>query len=136
MQLTFRELYGVTPVQFIDMKGLMGDTSDNIPGVPGIGEKTAGKIIQEWKSIDNALEHIDEIKPPKAQKNLREFADQAKMSRKLATIKLDCVLDFNLDDTDLSDMFNDKSYNIMKRLEFKKHAQTIRCKAGRPGIEA
>lgn len=114
-----QELYGVTPVQFIDMKGLMGDTSDNIPGVPGIGEKTAGKIIQEWKSIDNALEHIDEIKPPKAQKNLREFADQAKMSRELATIKLDCVLDFNLDDTDLSDMFNDKSYNIMKRLEFK-----------------
>ena len=74
-----RNLYGVTPVQFIDMKGLMGDTSDNIPGVPGIGEKTAGKIIQEWGSIENAMEHIDEIRPPKAQKNLREFSDQAFM---------------------------------------------------------
>lgn len=114
-----QKLYGVTPVQFIDMKGLMGDTSDNIPGVPGIGEKTAGKIIQEWKSIENAIEHIDEIKPPKAQKNLREFADQARMSRKLATIKLDCELDFSLADTVISDVFNDNSYNIMKRLEFK-----------------
>ena len=114
-----QKLYGVTPVQFIDMKGLMGDTSDNIPGVPGIGEKTAGKIIQEWKSIENAIEHIDEIKPPKAQKNLREFADQARMSRELATIKLDCELDFSLADTVISDVFNDNSYNIMKRLEFK-----------------
>ena len=65
-----KDLYGVTPVQFIDMKGLMGDTSDNIPGVPGIGEKTASKIIQQWGSVAGALEHIDEIKPPKAQKNL------------------------------------------------------------------
>lgn len=113
------ELYGVTPVQFIDMKGLMGDTSDNIPGVPGIGEKTAGKIIQEWGSVDNAIAHIDDIKPPKAQKNLREFADQARMSRELATIKLDCELDFSLTDTAISDVFNDDSYNIMKRLEFK-----------------
>lgn len=114
-----QKLYGVTPVQFIDMKGLMGDVSDNIPGVPGIGEKTAGKIIQEWKSIDNAIAHINEIKPPKAKKNLEEFAEQARMSRDLAAIKLDCNLDFNLEDTFISDVFNDNSYNIMKRLEFK-----------------
>ena len=58
-----RELYGVSPTEFIDMKGLMGDTSDNIPGVPGIGEKTAAKIIKEYHSIENAHEHIEEIKP-------------------------------------------------------------------------
>ena len=112
-------LYGVTPVQFIDMKGLMGDTSDNIPGVPGIGEKTAGKIIQEWGSIENAMEHIDEIKPPKAQKNLREFSDQAFMSKELATIKLNCELDVMLSDTSIGDIFNDNSYSIFKRLGFK-----------------
>lgn len=114
-----RNLYGVTPVQFIDMKGLMGDTSDNIPGVPGIGEKTAGKIIQEWGSIENAMEHIDEIKPPKAQKNLREFSNQAFMSKELATIKLDCELDVMLSDTSIGDIFNDDSYSIFKRLGFK-----------------
>lgn len=114
-----RNLYGVTPVQFIDMKGLMGDTSDNIPGVPGIGEKTAGKIIQEWGSIENAMEHIDEIRPPKAQKNLREFSDQAFMSKELATIKLDCELDIMLSDTSIGDIFNDDSYSIFKRLGFK-----------------
>ena len=114
-----RNLYGVTPVQFIDMKGLMGDTSDNIPGVPGIGEKTAGKIIQEWGSIENAMEHIDEIRPPKAQKNLREFSDQAFMSKELATIKLDCELNIMLSDTSIGDIFNDDSYSIFKRLGFK-----------------
>ena len=114
-----KDLYGVTPVQFIDMKGLMGDTSDNIPGVPGIGEKTASKIIQQWGSVAGALEHIDEIKPPKAQKNLAEFSEQAIMSRELAAIKLDCELDFKLEDTTYENAFNDNSYNIFKRLEFK-----------------
>ena len=114
-----KDLYGVTPVQFIDMKGLTGDTSDNIPGVPGIGEKTASKIIQQWGSVAGALEHIDEIKPPKAQKNLAEFSEQAIMSRELAAIKLDCELDFKLEDTTYENAFNDNSYNIFKRLEFK-----------------
>ena len=115
-----KDLYGVTPVQFIDMKGLMGDTSDNIPGVPGIGEKTASKIIQQWGSVAGALEHIDEIKPPKAQKNLAEFSEQAIMSRELAAIKLDCELDFKLEDTTYENAFNDNSYNIFKRLSLLK----------------
>ena len=59
-----KEKYGVTPHEFIDMKALMGDTSDNIPGVPSIGEKTAAKIIAEYHSIENAYEHVDELKPP------------------------------------------------------------------------
>ena len=104
-----KDLYGVTPVQFIDMKGLMGDTSDNIPGVPGIGEKTASKSIQQRGSFAGALEHIDEIKPPKAQKNLAEFSEQAIMSSELAAIKLDCELDFKLEDTTYENAFNDSS---------------------------
>lgn len=82
-----RELYGVSPTEFIDMKGLMGDTSDNIPGVPGIGEKTAAKIIKEYHSIENAHEHIEEIKPARAKNNLQEYYEQAIMSKDLATIK-------------------------------------------------
>lgn len=65
----------------------MGDTSDNIPGVPGIGEKTAAKIIKEYHSIENAHEHIEEIKPARAKNNLQEYYEQAIMSKDLATIK-------------------------------------------------
>ncbi|MCI6858164.1 MAG: DNA polymerase I, partial [Eubacterium sp.] len=72
-----RELYGVSPVEFIDMKGLMGDPSDNIPGVPGIGEKTAGKIIKEFHSIENAFAHIEEVKPARAKNNLMKYYEQA-----------------------------------------------------------
>lgn len=114
-----KNLYGVTPTQFIDMKGLMGDTSDNIPGVPGIGEKTAAKIIAEFGSVENAIAHIDEIKPAKAQKNLKEYSEQAVLSKELATIKLDCELDITIDDADIKDMFNDKTYKLFKNLEFK-----------------
>ena len=68
-----KELYGVSPKEFIEMKGLMGDSSDNIPGVPGIGEKTASKIISTWHSIENAYDHIEEIKPARARNNLNEY---------------------------------------------------------------
>ena len=113
------ELYGVTPKEFIDMKGLMGDTSDNIPGVPGIGEKTAGKIIADYHSIENAYAHIDEIKPAKAMNNLREFYDQAIMSKVLATIKLDVPVKINMDDLSYSSLFTDKAYEYVKALELK-----------------
>lgn len=113
------ELYGVTPKEFIDMKGLMGDTSDNIPGVPGIGEKTAGKIIADYHSIENAYAHIDEIKPAKAMNNLKEFYDQAIMSKVLATIKLDVPVKINMDDLSYSSLFTDKAYEYVKALELK-----------------
>lgn len=113
------EKYEVTPLEFIDLKGLMGDTADNIPGVPGIGEKTATKIIKEYKSIENAHEHLDEIKPRKAQENLGEYYEQALLSKTLATIKTDCELEYNLDNTVINDLFNKDAYIIMKRLEFK-----------------
>lgn len=115
------ELYGVTPLEFIDLKGLMGDASDNIPGVTGIGEKTAAKIIMEYKSIENALEHIDEIKPPKAQNNLRAEKEIALLSKTLATICTEVPLEVQFDSMKLEDMFNENAYVIFKDFELKSH---------------
>jgi DNA polymerase-1 len=113
------ERYGVGPIPFIDLKGLMGDASDNIPGVPGIGEKTAMEIIAEYGSIENAYAHIEEIKPNRAKENLKEYYEQAIMSKQLATIKLDCPLEVNLEASEIKQLFNEDSYVILKRLEFK-----------------
>jgi len=113
------EKYNVTPEQFIDMKGLMGDKSDNIPGVPGVGEKTAQKLIEEYKSIENLYEHIDELKPGKITTALKENKDLAFLSKKLATICTDCDLEFNIEDFVLNDIFNENVYVLFKNLEFK-----------------
>lgn len=113
------EKYQVTPLQIIDLKGLMGDTADNIPGVPGIGEKTATKIIKEYGSVEEAILHVDEITPKKARENLKEFEEKARLSKVLATIKIDCELEYSLEDATLKDMFNEEAFKIMKRLEFK-----------------
>ncbi|WP_101875532.1 DNA polymerase I [Lachnoclostridium edouardi] len=111
--------YHVTPKEFIDVKALMGDTSDNIPGVPSIGEKTATNLIAEYKSIENAYAHIDEIKPPRAQKALREHYDMAQMSKTLAEIALDCPIDFSYEKAEIGNLYTEKAYDYMKRLEFK-----------------
>ncbi|MFW6015005.1 MAG: DNA polymerase I [bacterium] len=111
--------YEVSPTEFIDVKALMGDPSDNIPGVPGIGEKTAIKIIKEYKTIENAYKNVDVLKPNRASTNLKEFYDQAVLSKELATIKTQCKIDFNLEETKISDLFNEDSYKYFKHLEFK-----------------
>ncbi len=113
------DAYGVTPTQFIDLKGLMGDTSDNIPGVPGIGEKTASKIISAFDSIENAYEHIDEIGPAKAREALRNNHDLAVLSKALATIKIDCEIDFHMEDALLGNLYNERAFSYFKKLEFK-----------------
>ena len=113
------EQYQVTPEEFIDVKGLMGDTADNIPGVPGIGEKTATKIIVAYHSIENAFAHLEEIKPKKAKENLEAFYDQALLSKKLATIKLDCQLDYDLEQAKLQNLFTKEAYQYFQKLEFK-----------------
>lgn len=113
------EKYKVSPKQFIDLKGLMGDSSDNIPGIPGVGEKTAGKLIGQYKSIENLYEHIDELSPGKITNTLKENKDLAFLSKKLATICTDCELDFKLEDAQLGDLFNEDVYVWFKNLEFK-----------------
>lgn len=117
-----QEKYLVTPVQFIDVKALMGDTSDNIPGVPGIGEKTATAIIAQYGSIENAYDHVDEVKPPRASNNLREYYEQAQMSKTLATIEIHADIDYDLEGAKLSgisDLYTEEAYLLCKRLEFK-----------------
>ncbi len=113
------EKYGVTPLEFIDVKALMGDASDNIPGVPGIGEKTAAKIIQQYHDIESAINHAAEIKPKKASENLVEFQEQARLSKFLATIIRDMPLEWNEDGLRMGDMFCAEAYEWIKRLEFK-----------------
>lgn len=113
------EKYQVTPTEFIDVKGLMGDTADNIPGVPGIGEKTATKLITQFHSIENAYEHIEEVKPKRAQNNLKEYYDQAILSKELATIKTDCELAFSFEDAVLNDIYTEEAFLLLKKLEFK-----------------
>lgn len=88
---SLKEKMGLTPVQIIDLKGLMGDASDNIPGIPKVGEKTAIKLLSQYQSLEGVLEHADEIKG-KLHDNIVEFADQARMSKQLATIKTDEAL--------------------------------------------
>lgn len=112
------EKYGITPLQVIDLKGLMGDTSDNIPGVPGVGEKTAVKLLKQFHSVENVLEHIDEVSGTRLQENLRLHADLARLSKKLATIVCDMPLKFNLQDyTFCRD--NAKLKELFTNLEFK-----------------
>lgn len=114
-----KEQYQVTPEEFIDVKGLMGDTADNIPGVPGIGEKTATKIITTYHSIENAYAHLEEIKPKKAKENLEAYYEQALLSKTLATIKLDCDLDYQLEQAELGNLYTKEAYQYFQKLEFK-----------------
>ena len=113
------EKYGTTPTEFIDLKGLMGDTSDNIPGVPGIGEKTATAIIMKYHSIENAYEHVEEITPTKARNNLMEHYDMAVLSKKLATIEINAPVEFDISSGDISGMFTKEAYDMFKRYELK-----------------
>lgn len=114
-----KEAYGVTPTEFIDVKALMGDASDNIPGVPGVGEKTATKIIQEYGSIENAYAHAEEIKPPRASKNLQEYWDQACMSKTLATINTRAEIGFDLEQARFGNPYTREAYAYFQRLQFK-----------------
>lgn len=113
------EAYGVTPKEFIEVKALMGDTSDNVPGVPSIGEKTASKIIQQYKSVENAIEHAGEIKPKKASENLAIYSEQALLSKTLVTIKTDVPIEVSQDELKVGDMYNENAYGLFKQYEFR-----------------
>lgn len=113
------EKYGVTPKQFIEVKALMGDTSDNVPGVSGIGEKTAISIIQKFDTVENAIENASQIKPKKASENLKNFKDDAILSKELVTIETDAPIDFYESDLIASNIFNNDVLEIFKELNFK-----------------
>ena len=114
-----KERYQVTPKEFVDLKALMGDTSDNIPGVPSIGEKTAAKIITEYHSIENAYAHVDEVKPPRASKALKEHWELAVLSKALAAINTEADFAYEIEDARLSNLYTEEAYAYFQRLQFK-----------------
>ncbi len=114
-----RERYQVTPKEFIDLKALMGDTADNIPGVPSIGEKTATKIIMQYHSIEEAHEHVEELKPPRASKALNEHWDLAVLSKELATINVEADFPYELSEAKLGNLYTEEAYIFFQKLEFK-----------------
>ena len=113
------ERYQVTPKEFIDLKALMGDTADNIPGVPSIGEKTATKIITQYHSIEEAHEHVDELKPPRASRALSEHWDLAVLSKELATINVKADFPYELSEAKLGNLYTEEAYIFFQKLEFK-----------------
>lgn len=113
----FREKYGVDPIRMIDLKALMGDSSDNIPGVHGIGEKTAIKLLSEYQSLDNLYAHIDDISG-KTKEKLIDGKDSAYMSYHLATIYREVPLPFTIDDLKIKDIDRDKLRELFEDLEF------------------
>ncbi|WLD92340.1 DNA polymerase I [Alkalihalobacillus sp. AL-G] len=112
------ERYGLTPEQIIDMKGLMGDSSDNIPGVPGVGEKTAIKLLKEYGTVENVLESIEKISGKKLKEKLEEHKELAEMSKKLATIDQDAPIDVKLDHCDFHQEFSEDVIKLFKELGF------------------
>lgn len=113
------ELMQVTPLQFIDVKALMGDTSDNIPGVPKVGTKTAEELIKQYGSLDGVYEHVEEISKNSIRESLKENKELAYLCKRLATIKVDCELPYSYLDGAKKDFFTREAYEYYKKLEFK-----------------
>lgn len=114
-----KKLYQVTPEQFIELKALMGDTSDNIPGVPKVGEKTAMELMVQFGSLDNIYEHIEEVTKKSVQASLRENKELAMLSKVLATIKTDCEVELCYEDAKAEGFYTEEAYGMMKELEFR-----------------
>lgn len=114
-----KEKYGIAPTQITDLKGLMGDASDNIPGVPGVGEKTALELIYQFGTVENTLANVSEIKKNKVRENVSGNMDRAILSKRLATIARDVPIDFKLGDFALKEADKEKLYSLFTELEFK-----------------
>ncbi len=111
--------YGVTPEGFIELKALMGDSSDNVPGLPGVGPKTASKILAEFGTIENAKNNVDRIKPKKAQEAMRDNYDKLLLSRELVTIRRDAPAAFSKDEFRVHSIYTKAAYESFKSLGFK-----------------
>src|SRR5438270_2094790 len=120
-----RERYGLEPIQTVDLKGLVGDVSDNIPGIRGIGEKTAIKLIQEFGSVENLVENRARVTPPKVQKLLDEHWEQALLSKKMATILLDVDAKLDLSHGSAKDYRPDAARTILADLGFRSLAARV-----------
>lgn len=111
--------YGLTPAQFIDFKSLTGDTSDNIPGVPGVGEKTAVKLLQTYGTVESLYEHLDAVKGPKLQQNLAEHAEQVQRNKRLVTISTDLPIVYDAEACRLRNYDPQPLLDLFYELEFR-----------------
>jgi DNA polymerase-1 len=114
-----RERYGVEPGQLPDLKGLMGDVSDNIPGVPDVGKVKATKLVQQFGSVENLYEHLEEVQPEKLRDNLRQHEEQARHSKSMATIAVDAPIDLDLKACELKPLNREKVLGLFRELEFR-----------------
>src|SRR5665648_762138 len=112
------EKYGFTPTQFIDYKALMGDQSDNIPGLPGVGEKTAMKLLHEFGTIENLISNVKDVANDKLRNNIEENAQLAVMSKMLATIRLNVPIEINFEEFYNEEPNYDELINVYIKLEF------------------
>ncbi len=122
--------YRVNPIQFIDLKALMGDTADNIPGVPKVGEKTATELMVQFGSLENIYAHIDEISKKSIRESLQNHKELADLSKVLATINVESPLEFSFEEARVADFFTQEAYTIFKRLEFKNMLSRFGNQAG------
>lgn len=122
---TLIDKYGITPDQFIDLKGLMGDQSDNIPGVPGIGEKTGLKLLKEFGSMENVYENIEKVSGKKRKESLIEYRQQAFMSKKLATIVTNVPMELDIENFKVEEADWEKLNEIYRKLEFRSLLEKI-----------
>jgi DNA polymerase-1 len=120
-----RERYGLEPIQTVDLKGLIGDVSDNIPGIRGIGEKTAIKLIQEFGSVENLVANADKVSPPKVKKLIQEFGEQALLSKKMATIVRDVEVELDLSRGSSKDYRPDAARTLLADLGFRSLAARV-----------
>ena len=131
-----KEKYQLTPQQIIDLKGLMGDASDNIPGVPGVGEKTALKLLHQYGSVEGVLEHIEELKG-KMKETIREHADSARMSKEIATIYREVPIDIQWDELSFGGFDPSGTRTMFQKLEFKSLLERLAIGGGaEPAAEA
>ncbi|RJP74520.1 MAG: DNA polymerase I [Candidatus Abyssobacteria bacterium SURF_17] len=114
-----KQRFGVGPEQMRDLLGMAGDPTDNVPGVPGIGPKTAAELLNEYRTIENIFEHVDEIKGPKRRENLRQNKDLALLSRELVSIVSDVPLEIDLEACKTREYDSEKLAEVFKRLEFR-----------------
>lgn len=114
-----QEKYGVTPVGFIELKALMGDTADNIPGVPKVGEKTATELLKQFSTLDNLYEHVDEVTKKAVRESLIANKDLAYLSLTLATIDINSPVELDWEEAWIKELFTPEAYELFARLEFK-----------------
>ena len=110
----------LSPPQIIELKALMGDTADNIPGLPGVGVKTATKILQAYGTIENAYAHVEEIKPKKAMEAMRDHMDMAVLSKKLAAINTESPVRLDLEAARIGNLYTPEAYAMFRRLDFRR----------------